>query len=84
MKKQVLNEIENLVKKFNEKNEVHSEQYTMKPFQYKRGGYSLKIEYGMFFSSDMAELMELVMKNKLLLRLGTYSGHDRLAYLEIQ
>ena len=83
MKKQVLNQLENLIKKFNKKNECYEHVYIMeKPFQYKRGRYSVNIRYTMVYSLDMKELMEFIRENGLMIRLDYYklSGQP---YMEI-
>jgi hypothetical protein len=85
MKKQVLNQLESLIKKFNAKNiELNGDEYVMqKPFQYKHGHYSVNIEYKLFYSMDMRDLMEFVIKNNLLLRLGFYENSSQ-PYMDIQ
>lgn len=85
MKKQVLNQLESLIKKFNAKNiELVGDEYVMqKPTQYKRGHYSVNIEYKIFYSMDMRDLMEFVIKNNLLLRLGFYENSSQ-PYMDIQ
>ena len=86
MKKQILNQLESLIKKFNAKNiELIGEEYAYKmkkPNQYKHGHYAVIIEYKMFNSPDMRDMMEFVIANNLLLRLGTYSCGQ--AYMDIQ
>ena len=83
MKKQVLNQLESLIKKFNEKNVRFATEYVMeKPFQFKRGHYSVNIRYDMFYSVDMKELMEFIMMNGLILRLGFYKASSQ-PYLDI-
>lgn len=73
MKKQVLNQLESLIKKFNKANERHEHVYIMeKPIQFKRGHYSLNIRYTMVYSLDMKELMEFIRENGLMIRLGFY------------
>lgn len=84
MKKQVLVQLESLIKKFNEKNVRFATEYVMeKPMQYKRGYYSVNIRYDMFYSVDMKELMEFIMKNGLILRLGFYNKISQ-PYMDIQ
>lgn len=84
MKKQVLNQLESLIKKFNEKNVRFATEYVMeKPSQFKRGNYSVNIRYDMFYSVDMKELMEFIMMNGLILRLGFYKRSSQ-PYLDIQ
>ena len=85
MKKQVLNQLESLIKKFNEKNvALTGDEYVMeKPIQYKRGYYSVNIQYRMFYSLDMLELMRFVQANGLLLRLGFYDSTSQ-PYMDIQ
>lgn len=85
MKKQVLNKLESLIKKFNEKNaELVGDEYVMqKPFQYKRGCYSVNIEYRIFHSMDMRELMEFAQANNLLIRLGFFESSSQ-PYMDIQ
>lgn len=84
MKKQVLNQLESLIKKFNEKNVRYDSEYVMeKPMQYMRGHYSVNIRYNMFYSTDMKELMEFIMMNGLILRLGFYNNISQ-PYLDIQ
>ena len=85
MKKQVLNEIENLVKKFNEKNlKFSNKAYIMKAEQFKRGHYVVKIEYRLFYSTDLMELMTIIKDNNLLMWLGVYSMENTPGYIEIQ
>ena len=85
MKKQVLNQLESLIKKFNEKNvALTGDEYVMeKPIQYKRGHYSVNIQYRIFYSLDMLELMKFVQANGLLLRLGFYDSTSQ-PYMDIQ
>jgi hypothetical protein len=85
MKKQVLNQLESLIKKFNEKNvSLTGDEYVMEePCQYKRGRYSVNIKYRMFYSLDMIELMKFAMENNLLVRLGFYSNSAQ-PYMDIQ
>ena len=85
MTKQILNQLESLIKKFNAKNiELSGDEYVMqKPIQYKRGHYSVNIEYKLFYSTDMHDLMEFVIKNNLLLRLGFYENSSQ-PYMDIQ
>ena len=85
MTKQVLNQLESLIKKFNAKNiELVGDEYVMqKPCQYKRGNYAVNIEYKLFYSQDMRDLMEFVIKNNLLLRLGFYECRTQ-PYIDIQ
>ena len=87
MKKQVLNQLESLIKKFNAKNiELFGDEYVyemQKPNQYKRGHYAVIIEYKKMVSSvDMRDIMKFVIDNNLLLRLGTYRCGQ--AYMDIQ
>lgn len=85
MKKQVLNQLESLIKKFNEKNvPLTGDEYVMEePCQYMRGRYSVNIKYRMFYSLDMVELMKFATENKLLVRLGFYSNSAQ-PYMDIQ
>lgn len=84
MKKQVLNQLESLIKKFNEKNVRFATEYVMeKPLWFKRGHYSVNIRYDIFYSVDMKELMEFIMTNGLILRLGFYKSSSQ-PYLDIQ
>ena len=85
MKKQVLNQLESLIKKFNEKNvSLTGDEYVMEePCQYKRGYYSVNIRYRLFYSLDMAELMKFVTENNLIVRLGFYSNIAQ-PYMDIQ
>jgi hypothetical protein len=85
MKKQVLNQLESLIKKFNDYNtSLGYEEYVMdKPIQYKRGRYSVNIRYNMFFSIDMRDLMEFIRENGLILRLGYYTSSAQ-PYMDIQ
>lgn len=86
MKKQVLNQLESLIKKFNAKNiELLGEEYAykmQKPIQFKRGRYAVNIEYKMICSPDMRDLMEFIIANNLLLRLSTYNEGQ--AYIDLQ
>lgn len=84
MKKQVLNQLESLIKKFNKENEHHGHVvYEMeRPIQYKRGHYSLDIRYTMVYSLDMKELMEFIRENGLMIRLGFFE-HIAKPYMEI-
>ena len=71
MNKQVLNQLENLIKDFNVKNEKNATEYVMeKPVQFMRGHYSVNVKYDMVFSNDMAVIMKFVQENHLRLRLG--------------
>lgn len=85
MKKQVLNQLESLIKKFNEKNvALTGDEYVMeKPTQYKRGCYSMNVKYRMVYSMDMLEIMDFVKQNNLLLRLGYYD-YTQTPYMDFQ
>ena len=75
MNKQVLNQLENLIKDFNVKNEKNATEYVMeKPVQYKRGHYSVNVKYDMVFSTDMKVIMKFVQENRLILRLGFFKS----------
>ena len=75
MTKQVLNQLESLIKDFNVKNEKFSNEYVMeKPVQFKRGHYSVNVKYDMVFSTDMAKIMKFVQENHLILRLGFFTS----------
>jgi len=83
MKKQVLSQIEALVKQFNKKNEERGKVYAMSWNRFQRGHYSVKIEYSIFFSTDLEVLMKVITTNGLLMFLGTYNNSD-IAYVSIQ
>jgi hypothetical protein len=84
MNKSVLNQLEAIIKYMNEKNEQYTIHYDMhKPMQYKRGGYSVIIEYKMFSGVDLPQIMNFVIKNRLYMRLGTFPT-DGTAYMDIQ
>ena len=84
MKKSVLNQLEAIIKRMNEKNEQFSIHYDMhKPMQFKRGEYNVIIEYDMFSGVDLPEIMNLVLKNNLFMRLGSFSTTGT-AYMDIQ
>lgn len=84
MKKQVLKQLESLIKNFNEKNENYlAGKYEMaKPCQFMRGEYQVNIAYDMVFSTDMNDIMNFVLNNGLLLRLGVYPTGK--PYMDIQ
>ena len=83
MKKQVFSQIEALVKQFNKKNEERGKVYAMSWNRFQRGHYSVKIEYSIFFSTDLEVLMKVITTNGLLMFLGTYNNSD-IAYVSIQ
>ena len=83
MKKQVLSQIDTLVKQFNKKNEKRGKVYAMSWNRFQRGHYSVKIEYSIFFSTDLEVLMKVITTNGLLMFLGTYNNSD-IAYVSIQ
>lgn len=84
MKKQVLNQLESLIKNLNKKNERHEGyEYAMhKPMNYARGHYSMNVEYKMVFSTDMKDIMNFVLQNGILLRLGQFK--DGRPYMDFQ
>lgn len=84
MKKQVFKQLESLIKNLNEKNEKYSTvKYEMgKPNHFMRGRYSVIITYDMVFSTDMNDIMNFVLNNGLLLRLGVYRTGK--PYMDIQ
>ena len=84
MKKQVLNQLESLIKNLNKKNERHEGyEYVMhKPNNYARGHYSLNVEYKMVFSTDMKDFMNFALQNDVLLRLGLFN--DGKPYIDFQ
>lgn len=67
MKKQVVKELEKLVKGFNAKNEnLDMKPYELtKPDQFKRGHYTITLEYKMMPSTDLTKLMEFAKENGL-------------------
>ena len=66
MKKQVVKELEKLVKGFNAKNENFDiKPYELKQDQFKRGYYSIDLEYEIMPSTDLTNFMEFVKENNL-------------------
>lgn len=84
MKKQVLNQLESLIKNLNKKNECHDGyEYVMHtPYKYARGRYSMIVEYKMVFTTDMKYIMDFVIQNDVLLRLGCFN--NRKPYMDFQ
>lgn len=76
MKKQVLNQLESLIKNLNKKNERHvGYEYVMhKPNNFARGHYSMMVEYKMVFTPDMKDIMNFALQNGVLLRLGLFNN----------
>lgn len=84
MNKQVLNQLECLIKDLNVKNERHATEYVIeKPVQFMRGKYSVNVKYDMVFSTDMAVIMKFVQENHLMLRLGFFASTAQ-PYMDFQ
>lgn len=84
MKKQVLNQLESLIKNLNKKNERHDGyEYVMhKPNKFAHGRYSMIVEYKMVFSTDMKEIMNFAIQNGVLLRLSFFKNSK--PYMDFQ
>lgn len=77
MKKQIKDQIEKMVKAFNEENERRGIQsrYGVESNSYKRGKYSIRITFNhTFFSCDFERLFECITENNLIFFMSHYSS----------
>ena len=89
MNKQVLNQIKNLVKSFNEKNADLFSSHNETPYKvietnFGRNKYAVKIEYTIFLSFDFEEITKFSKDNGLIMALMTYGDKKTEAYIYIQ
>ena len=84
MKNSVAKQIEKLIKEFNVKNEKHNNRYELRKEKFARGSYAIHIDYLLFYSTDMRELLDIIHINNLLVILGTYNGSEGTSYIDIQ
>lgn len=89
MNKQVLNQIKNLVKSFNEKNADLFNRHNDTPYKviasnFGRNKYAVKIEYTIFLSFDFEEITKFSKNNGLIMALMTYGEKRKEAYIYIQ
>ena len=82
MKKQVKEQIEKLVKSFNNDGISRKFKYEVKTIQYKRGHYSVYIFYSLFYSDDFGKLIQVITENNLLASSASINEHD-LAYITL-
>ena len=83
MTKQMKNEIENMIKVFNEKNKRFGRKYVLTFDRYARGKYHITIEYQLFHSLDLEEIIEFVQKNGLIMRLSAKTKEKGSACMDI-
>ena len=77
MKKQIKDQIEKIVKVFNEENERRGMQsrYGVKSHSFKRGNYAISITFNhTFFSCDFERLFECIAENNLNFFMSHYSS----------
>ena len=86
MKKQIVNEIEKLVKEINVRHKANGRNgYKFSTTKFGRGKYTVYIEYTeIFYSTELKGIMEICTKNDLLASLGATTLKDGSVYSYIR